>query len=87
MHSGVHPALHPNYHHQIAFRKFNLIIFYPPPSKRLIWYYQQANKDLIKQVIELSDLISNIHENKQVFVFNETNEHLSNFFSARNNHM
>ena len=29
--SGVHPLLHPNCHHQTAFAKFNLQIFYQPP--------------------------------------------------------
>ena len=55
MHSGVHPSLHPNYHQQIVFAKFNLTIFYPPPYKRLVWHCQQANTDLIKRVIELFD--------------------------------
>ena len=27
--SGVHPLLHPNCHHQIAFAKLNLKIHYP----------------------------------------------------------
>ena len=43
MHSGVHPSLHLNCHHQIVFAKFNLTVFYPPPYKRLVWHYQQAN--------------------------------------------
>ena len=33
IHSGAHPSLHPNCHHQIIFAKFNLTIFYPPPYK------------------------------------------------------
>ena len=53
--SGVHPSLHPNCHHQIFFPKFNLSIFFPPPYKRLVWPYQQANKDFIKRAIELFD--------------------------------
>ena len=71
MHSGVHPSLHPNCHHQIVFAKFNLTVFYPPPYKRLVWHYQQANTDLIKRAIELFDWeksLSNLHVNKQVFV-------------------
>ena len=36
MHSGVHPLVHPNCHHQIVFAKFNLTIFYPPSYKRLV---------------------------------------------------
>ena len=55
IHSGVHPSLHPNCHHQIIFAKFNLFIFYPPLYKRLVWHYQQANTDYIKWAIELFD--------------------------------
>ena len=75
MHSGVHPSLHSNCHHQIIFAKFNLFIFYPPPYKRLVWHYQQANTDLIKRAIEMFDWeksLSNLDVNKQVSVFNET---------------
>ena len=28
--SGVHSSLHPNFHHQIVFAKFNLKVYYPP---------------------------------------------------------
>ena len=75
MHSGFHPSLHLNCHHQIVFAKFNLTNFYHPPYKRLVWHYQQANTDLIKQAIELFDWaksLSNLDVNKQVSVFNET---------------
>ena len=75
MHSGVHPSLHPNCHHQIIFVKFILFIFHSPPYKRLVWHYQQANTDLIKRAIELFDWeksLSNLDVNKQVSVFNET---------------
>ena len=33
MHSGDHPSLHRNCHHQVIFVKFNLFIFYPSPYK------------------------------------------------------
>ena len=75
MHSGVHPPLHPNCQHQIVVAKFNLTIFYPPPYKRLVWHYQQANTGLIKRVISLFDWeksLSNLDVNKQVSFFNET---------------
>ena len=55
LHSGVHPSLHSNCHHQIIFAKFNLFIFHPPSYKQLVWHYQQANTDLIKRAIELFD--------------------------------
>ena len=75
MHSGIHPSLHPNRHHQIIFTKFNLFIFYPPPYKRLVRHYQQAKTDLIKRAIDLFDWeksLSNLDVHKQVSVFNET---------------
>ena len=75
MHSGVQPSLHPNCYHEVIFAKFNLFIFYPPLCKGLVWYYQQANTDLIKRAIELFDWekrLSNLDVNKQVSVFNET---------------
>ena len=53
----------------------SLTIFYLPPYKRLVWHYQQANTDHIKQPIELifwQKSISNIDVNKQVSAFNET---------------
>ena len=51
MNSGVHSSLHPNCHHQIVHAKFNLKIFYPPPSERVAWHYQDANNDLIQRSI------------------------------------
>ena len=48
MHSGIHPSLHPNCHHQIVFTKFNVTVFCPPPSPPLVWDYQQGNTDHIK---------------------------------------
>ena len=40
MESEIHLSLHSNCHHQIAFAKFNLSIFYPPPYERTVWYYE-----------------------------------------------
>ena len=42
---------------------------------RLVWHYQQANTDIIKQTIELFDWekgLSNLDVNKQVSVFDKT---------------
>ena len=75
MHSGVHPPLYWNCHHQIIFSKFNPTTFYLATYKRLVWHYQQSNTYLIKQAIELFNWeksLSNLDANKQVFVFNET---------------
>ena len=49
--SGFHPSLHPNFHHQIVFAKFNLMISYPSPYSREAWHYREANTDLIRRAI------------------------------------
>ena len=53
MNSGVHSSLHPNCHHQIIHAIFKLKIFCPPPYERVVWHYQDANKDLIQWSISL----------------------------------
>ena len=73
--SCVHPSLHPNFHHQIVFPKFNLDIVYPPPYEREIWHYQKANIDLIKRAINSFDwekAFCNIDIDKMVSIFNQT---------------
>ena len=86
---GVHSSLHPNHHHQIIFSKFNLATCYLPPFIRLVWNYQQASTDLIKQAIELFDWeksLSNLDVNKQISVFKEKIINIFwKFYSARNN--
>ena len=49
--SGVHSFLHANCHHQIVFPKFDLEMYYPPPYKREVWHYQEADAILITQAI------------------------------------
>ena len=51
MNSGVHSSLHLNCHHRIIHAKFDLKILYPPPYERVVWYYQDANNDLIQRSI------------------------------------
>ena len=46
--SRIHSSLHPNSHHQIAFAKFNLKFYYPPPYERRVWHYKYANTAQIK---------------------------------------
>ena len=53
--SGVHPSLHPNYHHQIVYAKFNLLIHFPPPYSREVWHYEDENTELIQRAIENFD--------------------------------
>ena len=49
--SGVHQSLHPNYHHQVGFAKFNLQIYFPQPYPQEIWHYKQASTELIRRAI------------------------------------
>ena len=81
--SGVHPPLHPNCHHQIAFTKFNLQIYYPPPYLREIWHYQQANTELIRWAItdfNWDRAFLNTNFNEKVSIFSSTIMNiLSNF--------
>ena len=51
--SGVYHSLHKNCRNQIIFAKFNLKVYYPPPYKRKIFHYYQANVDHIQQGINL----------------------------------
>ena len=72
---GVPPSLHASCHHQIIFSKFNLDIIYPPPYEREIWYYQEANNNLIKRAINAFDwekALSNIDVDKMVYTSNKT---------------
>ena len=53
--SGSQPSLHPNYHHQIIYAKFNLEVFYPPPYTREFWHYKDSNVDLTRRSINEFD--------------------------------
>ena len=73
--SGVHPSLHPNYHHQIVFAKFNLQIYYPTPYSREIWHYKQANTELIRPAItdfNWDRAFLNTNVNDKVSIFSNT---------------
>ena len=81
--SGVHPFLHPNYHHQSGFAKFNLQIYYPQPYPQEIWHYKQANTELIRRAItdfswDKAFLNINFHEEVSIFSSTILNK-LSNF--------
>ena len=70
--SGVHPSLHPNCHHEIAFIKFNLQIYYPPSYPREIWHYKQDSTELIERAVTDFDwnrafLNTNVNENVSIF--------------------
>lgn len=72
MHSGVDPP-----YTQIVTIKssfWNLILKHVPPYEPVVWHYQHANIDLIRQAIDLFDwgkAFSNLDVNKQMSLFNE----------------
>ena len=66
--SGVHSSLHANCHHQIAFAKFDLKIYYPPPCEREVWHYQEADATVIRRAIHKFSwkrALSNLNANEQ----------------------
>ena len=79
--SGVHLSLHRNCNQQIIFAKANLKIFYPPPYKRRVWDYRNANVEAINSAIESFNWENTFYGkdiHAQVALFNET---LLYFFS------
>ena len=74
---GVHASLHPNYHHQIVYSRFNLDIYYPPspPYQRLIWDYKKADATKIRKALDSviwERLFDKKNVNAQVLKLNET---------------
>ena len=53
--SGVHHSLNQNCHHQIIFAKLHVKVYCPPPYKRYIFHYSQANADYFQQAINIFD--------------------------------
>ena len=51
MESGVHSSLLEKHHHLIAYAKFNLKIYYPPPYEGKICHYQQTKLENIRKAI------------------------------------
>ena len=41
--------MRPNCHRQIAYAKFNLQIYFPPPYLGDVWHYKDAKTELIKR--------------------------------------
>ena len=41
--SGAHASLFEHCHHQIVYAEVNFKVFYPPPYKRKIWDYSNAD--------------------------------------------
>ena len=73
--SGVDSSLHVSCHHQIVFAKFNLKICYPPPYSRQVWYFKEAEIDLIRRALNDSNwerAFSNTNVNEKVCIFNKS---------------
>ena len=71
--SGVYPSLHPNWHHQITYCKFNLFIEYSPPYERQVWDYKHVDTNSIKKLLNLVNwdhLFQNKNVNEQVATLN-----------------
>ena len=72
---GVHPSLHPNCQHEVVIAKFILMISYLPPYSTEVWYYREANTDLIRKAISNFNLEKDFyHTNvtEKVSILNET---------------
>ena len=71
--SAIHPSLHPNWHHQITFCKFNLFIEYPPPYEPQVWDYKHADTSSTKKSLDQvnwNQLFQNKNVNEQVAILN-----------------
>ena len=49
--SGLLPSRRDKSHHEIIYGKLNLTAPLPPPYKRRVWDYNEANHDLIKETL------------------------------------
>ncbi len=47
-------------HHQINHVKLNFKCFPPPPYKRLIWHYAQANIDMLQRACRMYDWVGEL---------------------------
>ena len=62
-------------HHQIAYAKFDLKVYLPPPYKREVWTYDKAEVELIRRAITSFDWVNsffNLGTSEQVDLFNTT---------------
>ena len=59
---GTHPCLHENCQHQITFVKNRLRVEYPPPYKRHVWSYAEANVNGINKAINGFNLARILHQ-------------------------
>ena len=52
MEAGIHPSLQTSCHHQMLYANFNLKIHYLALYEREAWYFQKADIDLIRRVMD-----------------------------------
>ena len=82
--TGVYPTLHEQFHHHVVFAKITAFNLTPPPYKRKLWHYDQANIPAIRKSIVLynwhwQERFQGLEcPNLQVEVLNEV---LTNIFS------
>ena len=74
--SGVRPSLDPTCEHQMIFCKLNFKPPFLPPSKRHIWQFGKAERELIERAVRdfpwQLELCRNCNPNAQVDVLNKT---------------
>ena len=73
--SGVHSTLFHTCHHQIVYVHLDFQVIFPPPYKRKVWKYKNANVSLIQRSLSLIDwtkLFHNTDVDAQVGLLNET---------------
>lgn len=74
--SSTHSGVDPPYTQIVTIKSsfWNLILKHVAPYEPVVWHYQHANIDLIRQAINLFDwgkAFSNLDVNKQMSLFNE----------------
>ena len=90
MESSVNSSLHENCYHQIIYAKFNLKMYYSPPSEREIWHHQKTDIENIRKAIGQFPWkmgFTNIDVNEKVNLFNKTIKNIIlNFISHETIH-
>ena len=83
---GVHHSLYPSCHHQIIYAKFKLKVYYPPPYEREVWYYQNADSNVIKKAItdfSWEIAFENLFADEKVSLFNKTIKNILSIYITR----
>ena len=73
--SGAHPSLHPSFHHEIVYAKFNLKIRFPSAYEREIWHYGQRSTERIRRPVLESNwqrAFSKLNTNERASFFKKT---------------